>query len=129
MWKFMYLSPFLLLTLIGNYILDSLVIFICLKYYGVKMKKDVFFRMLTMAWILGFTSDILALMGTLVLKVKITYMVLMGIILVSGILLFFFNRFLFLRVAISKKNAYRIALITSLMTSPWILLIPTSTMY
>lgn len=129
MWKIMYLSPYVLLTLGGNYILDSIVIFICIKIFHVKMRNDVLIRTLTMAWILGFTSDILALMGTLILRVQFTPFVLLGTTLFSGMLMFFFSCYLFLRVAISKKVSFKMALIMSLFTSPWIFLIPTSTMY
>ncbi len=131
MWKILYLSPYVVFTLLGNYMLDAMVILICFKMYQIKMKKEVLIRTLGMSWVLGITADLVALMIMVLLRPLLNENGIFdfGAVFMSGVFLFFLNRYLFLRVAISQKMAIKMAFIMSLVTSPWLFLIPTSAMY
>jgi uncharacterized membrane protein YwzB len=106
------------------------------------MKTEVFIRTITMAWILGFSADIVSLvflqLTARALKDMdyynmysngISIIVHLATVIISAVLTFFLTRFLFQRVAISTKIAFKMAIIMSILSAPWLFIVPTNTLY
>lgn len=141
-WIWMYLSPLIFSTLLIQYGYMAILIFISFRALNIKMKVEVKVRTMTMAWILSFTSQFIGLSFLQVAHIFIKEINLLHIytslasvffhlitILISGFICFCLLKYLFRRVAIFEDSSIKMALFISFMTSPWIFLIPTSTMY
>ncbi|PKM52385.1 MAG: hypothetical protein CVV02_01135 [Firmicutes bacterium HGW-Firmicutes-7] len=141
-WMLLYFSHFILLFLTLTLLIDTILIYLLLKYFQIKMKSEVFIRTIVMAWILGFSAEIISLiflqlMGIFFKEVDCYNIYSNGIsvsthlatVVISIVLTFFLTRFLFLKVAISRSNAFIMAIILSILSAPWLFIVPTNTLY
>ncbi|HFL3828422.1 TPA: hypothetical protein ACG3RW_003779 [Clostridioides difficile] len=155
-WFLLFFPPVILLTLAGNFIIDSLVIIACFFVYklansGLELKT--FYKgSILKTWLYGFLADfigasILFLLGlcgdTLGLSYELTsaicydpfshplaVIIILGAILVSAIFVFFFNyKYSFKKLIEEKALRFKIALILAIITAPWTFLLPTKWFY
>ncbi len=152
LWFLLFFPPIIFLTLIGNYIVDSLVILICFSVYklvdsGFNL-KTFYKKSILKIWGYGFLSDIigagilfvLGLFGTRFglpheLTSAICYdpfseplavIIILGSIAVSAIFIFLFNyKYSFRNLIEEKALRFKIALTIAIVTAPWTFMLPT----
>jgi len=137
LWMTMHMTPWLVVTLIGNFLLDTVVLLVVLKAFQVPMKKDVKIRTVLMAWVFGFICDFVIVIIILILANSIPefdiydpYSHLSGIIvmimmiIISMVLTFYMIRYLMNRVAVKANHAIQISIVMALCTVPYYILIP-----
>ena len=155
-WFLIFFPPVIFITLIGNFIIDSLVTILCFavfKLTSLKLDLKTFYKSNVLkVWIFGFLSDII---GAALLFVVSIYGNGMGLpdkylaginfdpfgnpqaliiiifaMLVSAAFILFFNyRFTFVRQIEDKKLRFKVALTIALITMPWTFLLPTKWFY
>lgn len=141
MWQLMYMSQYIFVFLISSFILDALIVFLLLKFFKIKMKKEVIRRTIIMAWILGFSGDFFSLVflqlsSRIIKGVDYYYFNPNGVtitlhivtVIISAFLTFIMTSYLFRRVAISREIAYKMAIILSTLSAPWLFIVPTYTL-
>lgn len=155
-WFLLFFPPVILLTIAGNYIIDSLVILVCfycfkLKSLGFDLKlyyKESIFKV----WGYGFLADIIGagilfVFGLLGDRIGLSYeltsaicydpfskpqavLIIFGAILVSALFIFLFNyKFSFKNLIEEKVLRFKIALTLAIVTAPWTFLLPTKWFY
>lgn len=141
MWQLMYMSQYFLIFLFGSLILDASIILLLIKYYQINMKKVVILRTIIMAWTLGFSGDFFSLIflqlaNKLIKGVEVYYIYQNSLsisvhiitVLISCILTFIMTQYLFKRVAVPKHLAFKMAMIISTLSGPWLFIVPTYTL-
>lgn len=155
-WFLMFFPPVILLTLIGNFIIDSIVILILFYAFrivdsigslGVFYKKSIL-----KVWMFGLLAD---LIGAIVLFASIflgeyfslpnkilnavsydpfsnyiAVIIILFAMIVSGILIFILNyNFTFKKWIVDKQLRFKLALTIAIVTIPWTFLLPTKWIY
>lgn len=155
-WLIVFMPPVILISLAGNFIIDSLVLLACFfvfKMSANQLELKAFYRKsIIKVWLLGFVSDIggaviLFITGLLGDIVGLPYEVTSAIsydpyrnttalaivifaMLVSGFLIFIFNyRFTFVKQIKDKKLRFKTAMTIAIITIPWTFLLPTRWFY
>lgn len=155
-WLLLFFPPVILLTLAGNFIIDSLVIAAC--YYAFKLAKaqgtfKQFYRSsIIKVWLFGFLADFI---GAILLFVSsilgdmwgipyeiysavsydpfghpVAAVIIIFAMLVSAFLIFLFNyRMIFNKLIEDGKTRLKIALTIAVVTMPWTFLLPTKWFY
>lgn len=155
-WALWIFPPFIILAIIGNYIIDSLVLVAC--YYIFKLKntdfslKSFYKKTIVKVWIWGFVADIL---GSILLFYVFTtnrfripndirYAVMYGgpftnpwalfavgcCMVLTSALIFIFNYYIvFQKIALPIKTKRYISIFIAIITCPWFYLIPTNWFY
>ena len=155
-WLLMFFPPVILLTLAGNFIIDSLVVAGC--YYAFKLAqvqdslKQFYRSSIIRVWLFGFLADfagavILFALGTIGdfwgmpydIYTAISYdpfghpvavVVIVFAMLVSGALIFVFNdKVVFSKLIEEKGTRLKVALAIAIVTMPWTFLLPTKWFY
>lgn len=155
-WFILFFPPVIFLTLIGNFIIDSLVIVAC--YYLFKLinkqynLKTFYIKNIFKVWIFGFIADIIGvsiifLLGTWGSDFGLSYKVVNGIcydpfsnllsviiivfsMLLSVVLIFIFNhKFTFKKQIEDKRLRLKVAITIAILTIPWTFIIPTKWIY
>lgn len=155
-WLITLLPPVLFIMLIGNFIIDSLVVLGC--FYGYKLGnkyiniKTFYLRTIIMVWIFGFFSDIIGAAILLLLTSIEGYfhvnndiinavnydpfsnlfavIIILLCMMISSTFIFLFNYLItFKYIVDDKKLRFKVALTISLVTMPWTFLIPTKWFY
>lgn len=155
-WFLIFFPPVIFVTLIGNFIIDSLVTLLCyavFKLSALKLDLKTFYKKsILKVWIFGFVADIIgaALLFTVNISgtslglpneylTGINYdpfgnpqslVIIVAAMLVSAAFILFFNyRFTFARQIVDKKLRFKVALTIALITMPWTFLLPTKWFY
>jgi hypothetical protein len=155
-WFLIFFPPVIFITLIGNFIIDSLVTILCFavfKLSSFKLDLKTFYkRNVLKVWMFGFLSDIIgaALLFTISVcgtglglpneyLTGINYdpfgnpsalLIIVPAMLVSAAFILIFNyRFTFVRQIEDKKLRFKVALTIALITMPWTFLLPTKWFY
>lgn len=155
-WFLLFFPPVILITLIGNFIIDSLVLVACyyvFKVVDAKINLKTFYKSnIIKVWVFGFLADIIGAGLLLVIAffgedygmsydliMAISYdpfsmMWAVAIILlsmtVSAVLIFIFNyKITFKRLIVEKQLRFKIALTIAIITMPWTFLLPTKWIY
>jgi len=150
-WLLLFFPPVLFIALIGNFIIDSLVIAGCFFLFRLAGQKisllTLYKRTIIKVWLLGFLADIAGaglllfiaiLQGIPGLPYKVTsavnydplshplaLVIVIIAILVSGLLIFIFNyKFTFAKMIDDKILRIKTALTITIITMPWTFLIP-----
>ncbi len=155
-WIFLFFSPVILLTLVGNFIIDSLVLIASFYVFkvadnqimlGTYYKKHIF-----RVWIFGFIADIIGAIILLVISIssdklslpnKLIYginydpfshvgaiLIIIFAMLVSGFFIFLFNyKFTLKKMILNVKLRFKIAIFIAIITIPWTFLLPTKWFY
>lgn len=156
-WLLMFFPPVILITLAGNFIIDSLVVIGCFFVYKFQSAqqsslKAFYKESIIKVWLFGFLADmigalILFIMGIFGESLGVPNDWLTGInfdpfgypaavaiiafsMLVSGLFIFLFNYKLTFRNQIEEKRLrFKVALTIAIITIPWTFLLPTKWFY
>ena len=154
-WFLLFFPPVILITLVGNFLIDSLVLVACFKFFEFpesQTRKDFYKNSIIKVWLFGFLADfmgaallfsMLAFEDTLGIPNElinaISYdpfasplavLIILLVMLVAGLLIFFFNyRFTFKKLIADKKLKLKVALTIAIVTIPWTFLLPTKWFY
>lgn len=132
---FMYFFPmFWLIAIPANFIIDSIVLIVSMFILKVNEKKKFYIRNIWKVFLFGFASDIIGsvLMFTVLYLFDLgnpdaLYLTLPGLLISAG-LIFIFNYFISFR-KIDKKQRLIFSLIFSIITAPYLFLIPMAWIY
>jgi hypothetical protein len=138
LWLVAFLPPFVFGILLGNLIIDGLVITLTLKKHAVKLEKWELRILILKAWGLGFLSDIIGVMILLGLTSPLsvdeynpwvnpgTFSVYLFVVAAVGVIIYLFN------VSLCKKQgdippevANKVGMAMGFFTAPWLFFIPT----
>lgn len=155
-WLLLFFPPVIFITLIGNFIIDSMVIFAC--YYMFRLAEQVdnvnsfYTKTISRVWLFGFLSDLaggVILFATGILgdflgipyelssalnfdpfSHPIAVVIILFAILISGHFIFLFNyNITFKKQIADKQLRLKVALTLALVTMPWTFLLPTKWFY
>ncbi|MFY9139228.1 MAG: hypothetical protein WBJ83_04285 [Thermacetogeniaceae bacterium] len=155
LWFFLFLPPVILITLIGNFVIDSLVVVACFfifKLADIQKSLTEFYKgSILKVWILGFLADIIGASILFILGIlnplELPTDLITGInydpfsnpaavavitiaMLVSAVFIFMFNyRITFSKQIDDKKLRAKVAITVALITMPWTFLLPTKWFY
>lgn len=132
---FMYFYPmFWLIAIPANFIIDSIVLIVSMFILKINEKKKFYIRNIWKVFLFGFASDIIGsvLMFTFSCIFDLAnpdslYLTLPGLLISAG-LIFIFNYFISFR-KIDKKQRLIFSLIFSIITAPYLFLIPMAWIY
>ncbi|MFZ5644687.1 MAG: hypothetical protein ACOY46_13945 [Bacillota bacterium] len=155
-WFLLFFPPVILLTLAGNFIIDSLVILVCFfvfKLADAQNNIKTFYKEnILKVWMFGFLADILGaavlfITGILGDSFGLSYKLISAInydpfshrwavviiifaMLVSALFIFLFNyRIIFRDQILEKQLRLKLALTIAIITMPWTFLLPTKWFY
>ena len=151
-WFLLFFPPVVFITLVGNYIIDSLVILICFSVFklvnlGFDL-KSYYKQSIMKVWGFGFLADIIGalilfVLGILGNSLGLSYELISAIcydpfsevlavitilasVVVSAIFIFLFNyKYSFKNVIEDQALRFKIALTLAIVTAPWTFLLPT----
>lgn len=140
-----------LIVIPGNFLIDTAVLLIALYVFKVKEIKTFYLKTILWVFLFGFLADIL---GGLVLLLTqfmggdgwiyefivkpvamnpfdnvYSFLYTLLAVIISGILIFVFNRFISFRKCNDKKLKTKIALVLAIVTAPYLFLFPTTALY
>ena len=134
------IPPYIIVAIIGNLIIDAVIIISVLKlnYSYPMLESSTVKKTILKSFGLGFSADIIGMIILIVLyglyEPTINYfriwdnplsiIVHFVVIGLTGVLIFYFNKFLFKRLPISETVVFRVALSMAIITAPWTFLIP-----
>lgn len=152
-WFLMFFPPVILLTLIGNFVIDSLVIVICFFIFGLAQRQHellaFYKKTILKVWLFGFLADFIGAVilfltqmpGTVKAEwvAAICYdpfsqaaavVIILFAMLVSALFIFLFNYRISLKKQITDVSLrVKIALAIAIITMPWTFLLPTKWFY
>lgn len=155
-WFLIFFPPVIFLTLIGNFIIDSLVTLLCyavFKLSSVGLRLKTFYKSSVLkVWIFGFLADIIGAALLFIVSIFGTgiglpneYMtginfdpfgnlpallILAAAMFISAAFILFFNyRFTFASQIEDKRLRLKVALTIAIITMPWTFLLPTKWFY
>lgn len=155
LWFVLFLPPIILLTLIGNFIIDSLVVIFCFYMYRLSREGyelGTFYKNnIVKVWLFGFIGDaigaaalFLIQMLTYILNLNsewisaanfypfentIAVTIIIICILIAGVFIFLFNYLFMYKDINNKKLKFKISLTVALITMPWTFLVPSKLIY
>ncbi|MDA3847119.1 MAG: hypothetical protein PF505_11355 [Vallitaleaceae bacterium] len=137
LWMTMHMTLWLGATLVGNFLIDMIVLLLLIHLFSIHLKRDVKIRTILMAWVFGFICDFIIIIMLLVLANSIDVfdiykpyghvvgiVILAILILTSMVMTFYLIRYLMVRVAVRKEKAVRVAIIMAIVTVPYYILLP-----
>ncbi len=146
-WLLLLFPPLIFATIIGNFIVDSLVILFCIWLLKIS-DKSVYRKVIWKVWIFGFLADILGsllllggaylfdfnsflyehLVNPLYLNPSDSFLSLafcLFTIVVSGLCIYFFNKkYSFEKTNLKEYEKKKIAFLLAIITAPYMFLIP-----
>jgi hypothetical protein len=138
LWAIFFFTPLILVPLIGNLIIDGLVIYLTLLFKKTKLEWNSLRTIILKAWGIGFGCDLVgfALLFVLSSNGKIndynpfasmlTTLAYLFAIMVAGIMIFWFNYRVLMKEGIEWKVSLTVAITMGIVTAPWLFLIPTN---
>lgn len=155
LWFVLFLPPIIILTLIGNFIIDSLVILFC--FYVYKLGRDgyklggFYKNNIVKVWLFGFLGDAIGAAALFLIQMvayilnlnsewisaanfnpfeDTTAVIIMIIcILIAGVFIFLFNYLFIYKNINNTKLKFKISLTVALITMPWTFLFPSRLVY
>ncbi|WP_251861257.1 hypothetical protein [Clostridium sp. Marseille-Q2269] len=158
-WMVLFFPPVIFISLIGNYIIDSLVVIGCFFAYKLANKdfnlKTIYKKRILKVWLYGFLSDFIGAAILLILYFLVGILNLSGLpaeailataydpsvqplafiiillcIFISAAFIFLFNyKFVFKNQIKEKIIRFKISLTIAIITAPWTFLLPTKWFY
>ncbi|WP_458412987.1 hypothetical protein ACNQFZ_19615 [Schinkia sp. CFF1] len=156
-WMLLFFPPVILITLFGNYVIDSFVIMVCFSMFKLSSRtqinlKTFYKKSILKVWLYGFLADmigawILFICTLLERKIGLSYEVTSAIsydpfshplavaiilfaMLVSTFFIFIFNYKMTLKSMIEEKRLrFKVALAIAIITTPWTFILPTKWFY
>ncbi|WP_050616784.1 hypothetical protein [Bacillus testis] len=155
-WFLLFFPPVIFFTLLGNYVIDSLVVIV--SFYLFKQAKHqlnvkrFYKKSILKVWLFGFLADIIGAAIIFVFGMSgflfglsnelmsaicydpfshpVAVLIICAAMLVSALLIFFFNyACTFKRLIENKKERIKVALTIAIITIPWTFLLPTKWFY
>jgi hypothetical protein len=155
-WFLLFFPPVIFITLIGNYVIDSVILLLC--FYAFKLSQDqvnlkTFYKKnILKVWLFGFLADIIGAAILFALGIWGDYLgvsneIMSGInydpfsqplavviivcsMLISGAFIFIFNYYItFAKQFEDRKLRFKLALTIAIITIPWTFLLPTKLFY
>ena len=155
-WFLLFFPPVIFITLIGNYVIDSVILLLC--FYAFKLsqdqinKKTFYKKNILKVWLFGFLADIIGAAILFALGIWGDYLgvpneIMSGInydpfsqplavviilcsMLISGAFIFIFNYYItFAKQVEDRKLRFKLALTIAIITIPWTFLLPTKLFY
>lgn len=134
LWMLLMFPQMWLIVLPGNFIIDSLVLLICMKIFNILEKKNFYLKNILKIFGIGLLSDAIGaifLFITVVTEVwnfenEIYFAV--GGILISAVLIFVLNYCITFKEC-DKKTRVKLSLVFSIVTAPYTFLVPTTWLY
>jgi len=156
-WLIIFLPPVILVTLIGNFLIDSLAAAAC--FYAFRLAdqplelKTFYKKSIFKVWLFGFLADLIGAAVLLLIGIAgegplrlpddllegIFYdpyshpaalVILFACTLLSGFFIYLFNyRLTFRNLIEDQKNRFKVALALAITTMPWTFLLPTKWFY
>ena len=134
------MPPYIILAVVGNLIIDASVIIVILKKSGyyVELSGSTINKTILKIFGLGFLADLIGMVILIVLYGYfqptinyfyvwdnpvsiITHLVVIGL---TGVLIYFFNKFVFNKLPIDETVVFQLAISMAIITAPWTFLIP-----
>lgn len=155
-WFLLFFPPVIFITLIGNFVIDSLVLIACFFLFKItdsqKSLKEFYTSSILKVWLYGFLADFIGasilflveslgdswgLPGELITGINFdpfsnpwAVMVIMFAMMVSATLIFIFNyKFTFKKQIEEEKLRFKAAITIAIVTIPWTFLLPTKWFY
>jgi len=155
-WLLIFFPPVIFISLVGNFIIDSLVILVCFKVFKLAVYnidlKIFYKKSINKVWLYGFLSDfiggiILFIIGILGDYFGLSYeltsavnfdpfsnilavLVIIFAMLVSAFFIFLFNyKITFKELIKDASIRFKVALTIAVITMPWTFLLPTKWFY
>ncbi len=135
----------------GNFIVDSLVVFLGLYFLKIDRKKEFYKKTILWVFLFGFAADILGslliLLTQWLFQDGLLYeyigmpivenpfdnvyclLYLTFAVIITGVLIYIFNRFISFRTVIDKKIKRVMSLLLAVLTAPYLFLLPTTSFY
>ncbi len=142
LWILMFVPPLLFIPLIGNLLIDGLIVYTVLRICKARLPRKLYMSSVLKVWGLGFLSDIIGAVLLYLLheifyeldlydiwRSPITVVCYIGVIIIVGTLICIFNVRVYKKLGLEKKVYSKIALTMGIVTAPWMFLIPTSVFY
>lgn len=139
LWLALFFPPYVFIILLGNLVIDGLVIYISLRLNKIKLEKKTLQKLILQAWGLGFLADIigvlflflglvtlgrtLELQDVVMWNSPVTIVFFFLAILISSLCIYFFNFWIVKKAKIEKNIAWRVALTMAIVTAPWLFLL------
>ncbi|NLO97237.1 MAG: hypothetical protein GX091_04070 [Peptococcaceae bacterium] len=155
-WFLLFFPPVILITLLGNFVIDSVVIIVCFflfKLAGQQKSLGEFYKgSIIKVWILGFLADFIGAAILFVLGIlgdfyglpyeltsainfdpfsnPLAVLLIILAMLVSAVLIFIFNfKITFNNLIGEQKVRFKVAITLAVVTMPWTFLLPTKWFY
>lgn len=155
-WFLLFFPPVIFITLVGNFIIDSLVLIGCFFVFRlIETQNDLktFYKQsILKVWLFGFLADIIGaailfIIGILGDSFGLSYELISAVnydpfsnflaviiiifaMIVSAVFIFIFNyRFTLKKLIVEKQLRFKIALTIAITTIPWTFLLPTKWLY
>jgi hypothetical protein len=154
-WFLIFFPPVIFVTLIGNFVIDSLVTILCyavFKLSSLRLDLKSFYKnSILKVWIFGFVADILGAVFLFIVSLSGTgiglpnkfltginfdpfgyppalLLIVLAMLIAAAFILFFNYRFTFRQIE-NKKLRFKVSLTIALITMPWTFLLPTKWFY
>lgn len=155
-WFILFFPPFVLVTLLGNFIIDSIVVIVCFYAFRLKQSdynlKDFYKKSIWKVWIFGFMADLIGasvlllfgIMGDYIgipyevtsainfnaFKHPVAVIIILFATILSSVFIFLFDNKISFRDAIKDKSLrLKLSLTVAIVTAPWTFIIPTQWFY
>ncbi|NPV91885.1 MAG: hypothetical protein HPY50_14055 [Firmicutes bacterium] len=138
LWFGLFVSPYVLIPIVCNLVLDGLIIYLGLYLNKAKLRAERLRVVVVKAWIFGFLADIVGVILLLLMDAylpffnsymawenpfSLLYYIL--VIIFVGWMIYRFNYRLLAKEEVDEKAARRTALAMGIITAPWLFLLPT----
>lgn len=134
-WMLLMLPQLWLAVLPGNFLIDSLVLIVCMKIFRIEDKKKWYKQHILKVFCFGMLSDfigsafmILLLWGFQLGTMGDELYITIPALIIAAICIFVFNYFVTFR-KLDKKLRFSLALIFAVVTAPYTFLVPSSWLY
>jgi hypothetical protein len=148
-WLLLFFPPVIFITLVGNFIIDSIVILACydkFKLVNIQNTKKTFYqKSILKVWAFGLLADIVGTIVLFIIDIQLgswhnissaisfdpfsdiwAVIIIIFAMLVSALCIFFFNyKITFKDQILNKQQRLYVALTISIITMPWTFLLPT----
>lgn len=134
------LAPFLwLVMLIGNFLIDSLVFFLCCWGFKIAGAGAVWRKSIVRVFLFGFLSDMIGSFVCTLISIALAYLEInidmyfwpgcffsaLPAVLIAGYCIYFFNnRYSFKKTDLNAEQIRKISLILAVVTAPWFTTLP-----
>jgi len=136
LWTLIFFPPYIFLVLIGNLIIDSLVIFLTTYLNRIKLSRKELKTIIIRAWAFGFGADLIGVFLLFLLSTTFKFngynafesleaaFSFIASVILAGMLIAFFN-YRQCRKFMDGKIARKVGIAMGIITAPWMFFIPT----